>query len=407
MAGEQMIKTWPVDVATGVARRAWRRAKVVGPLVREPRIAALKYTGPILGGLGRAMTMLYVGEAERAHEFELFVGADANHDVPAPKELFRGSIASYMLQRARIDRMASTVDVSLRQLFPLEKPAADGLLYRPFVDGHLEVARDLTQQLRRVRSRSYRRLLRGQLRRSGWSAEVHTDAPALATFWRELHEPYVRARFGKRVVLDTLDQMSAQFGNGGRVLFVKEGDRVVAGTVLFHDFGGQGVLTYHRNGMRDPASTALVAERTTMLELSLLRYAIDNRFRRIDLGFTRAIANDGRFVHKRRLGCTFEPVVGAPTLVVHCAPALAPAFFARYSLLTGEPRALTMHLGLDGSTPRPRPQLYRGALKGYLAPGVTTLHVHTSKAIEAAEREPYEKATREVAGDRDVLFDEA
>jgi hypothetical protein len=274
------------------------------------------------------------------------------------------------------------------------------------VDGYLDVARDLTQQLRRVRSRSYRRLLRAQLREGRFSVDVQNDRDALVRFYNELHEPYVRTRFGKRVVLDSLEDMLSLFQAGGRVLFVKDRDQVVAATVLLHDFAGPGILTYHRNGIRDPASTALVTHRTALLELSLLRYAIDNGFRRIDLGFTRAIANEGRFVHKRRLGCTFEPVLGAPTVAIHCERAVRPMFFARFALLTGETGALTMHLGLDGSAPQLRPQALRQALKGYLAPGVTNIHVHASPTRDPAERASYEKVVREVAAERDVFFDE-
>ena len=145
--------------------------------------------------------MLYVGEAHRAHEFELFLGADASRDVAPPKELFRGRITSYMTHRKRIDELAAAADLVLREVFPVEPYPEEGLVYHPFVDGYLGVAEGL-------RSRSVA-FARGPIvaccercNVAGTTAgRSRVAAKRSRAFWKDLHEPYVRARFGKRADL--------------------------------------------------------------------------------------------------------------------------------------------------------------------------------------------------------------
>jgi hypothetical protein len=397
-----------VHVAANAMRPAWHRVKPLGPLLREPRIAALRYAGTLAGDPGQGIEMLYVGEARRAREFELFLGADAVRDVAPPEEVFRGRITSYMTNRKRIDDMANSADLVLREVFPLEHYPPEGLVYHPFVDGYLDVAGGVTQQIRRVRSRTYRRLLRELDRRSEYSCEIATGSAALATFWRDLYEPYVRSRFGKRAILDSLPALAAPYDACGRLLVVKQSNVIVASAVVLHDFVGQGVLSYFRNGILDfdSISPHLLTERTAALELSLMRYAIDQRVQRIDLGFTRAIASDGRFIHKRRLGCTFSPLVGGPRFVLQCKPALRPALFARFAILAGPPDAFALQLGFDGTSPPHGSQHWKAVLKSYMVPGLREIHLHAASRARGPARESYEQALREVAGEREVVIDE-
>ncbi len=394
--------------AADAARRAWGRVKPLGPLLREPRIAALRYEGTLAGGAGEKIVMLYVGEAHRAHEFELFLGADATRDVAPPEEAFRGRITSYLRHRKRIDEMAGAADLVLREVFPVEPYPSEGLVYHPFVDGYLSVAEGLPQQIRRVRSRTYRRLLRDVGRRSEYTWEVAHGPRALETFWKELHEPYVRARFGKRAIVDGIAALAGPYEACGRLLVVKHSNEIVAASIVLHDFVGQGILSYFRNGIRDfdSISPNLLTERTAALELSLMRYAIEQRFQKIDLGFTRSIASDGRFIHKRRLGCAFSPLVGGPRLVLQCRRSLRPALFARFAILAGGPGSLALHLGFDGTSPPQRTQHWRAVLKSYMAPGLSEIRLHAASSARGSPRDSYEQALRDVAGEREVVIDE-
>jgi GNAT acetyltransferase-like protein len=396
------------DFAANAVRRAWSRVKPLGPLLREPRIAALRYEGSLAGEPGEEIAMLYVGDAQRAHEFELFLGADASRDIAPPRELFRGRITSYLTHRRRIDELAAAADLVLREVFPVEPYPEEGLVYHPFVDGYLDVAEGLTQQIRRVRSRSYRRLLREIQRRGDYSSEIARDPEALERFWRDLHEPYVRARFGKRANLDGLAALAGPYEARGRLLIVRHSSEIVAAALVLHDFVGKGILSYFRNGIRDfdSISPNLLSERTAALELSLMRYATEHRFQKIDLGFTRAIASDGRFIHKRRLGCRFSPLVGGPRLVLRCSPSLSPAFFARFAILAGAPGSFSLHLGFDGTSPPRRTQQWRAVLKSYMAPGLSEVRLHVASSARGAARDSFERALRDAAGEREVVIDE-
>ena len=380
----------------------------MGPLLREARIAALRYEGSLAGEPGARIAMLYVGEAQRAHEFELFLGADAARDVDAPEEVFRGRITSYLANRKRIDEMAGAADLVLREVFPVEAFPGEGLVYHPFVDGYLDVADGLPQQIRRVRSRTYRRLLREVERRADYTFEIARGPEALETFWKQLHEPYVRARFGRRAILDGLAALAGPFEACGRLLVVKHSNEIVAAAMVLHDFVERGVLSYFRNGIRDfnSISPNLLTERTAALELSLMRHAVEQRFHKIDLGFTRTIASDGRFIHKRRLGCTFSPLVGGPRLVLQTRPSLRPSLFARFAILSGPPASFTLHLGFDGTAAPRRTQHWRALLKSYMAPGIREIRLHASSGARGPARESYEEALRGVAGEREVVIEE-
>jgi hypothetical protein len=394
--------------AERTARRAWHEVKPLGPLIREPRIAGFRYSGHLGGEPGPKVTMLYVGEAQRAQDFHVFLGADKTREVTPPKEVFRGRVMSYMMQRSRVDEMARTADLVVRETFPLELGPAEGIAYHPFLDAYLDVARDLTQQIRRVRSKTYRRLLRESLRRSDCQLEVREGPEALAEFWHELHVPYVRSRFGKQSTVDSYEKISEAYQGCGRILVVRESGNAVAACVVLHDFDGPRILTYHRNGIKDSDSISprALSERTAMLELWLMRYALEQGFKRINLGFTPAIANDGRFGHKSRLGCTFEPLAGGALLTIDCKESLRPALFARFALITGAPGAFTLHLGYDGASAMLRTQQWRGLLKAYMAPGIKDIHLHVSKGARAAGFVDYEKALREVAGEKEVVVEE-
>ncbi len=238
--GPRSLIEQSAELATNAARQAWHRVRPLGPLLREPRIVALRYEGGLAGEPGKKITMLYVGEAHRACEFELFLGADAARDVAPPEEVFRGRITSYLAHRRRIDQMAGSADLVLREVFPMEAYPSEGFVYHPFVDGYLEVADGLPQQIRRVRSRTYRRLLRDVQRRAEFTSEVVRGPEALEAFWRDLHEPYVRSRFGKRAVLDGLASLAGPYDKCGRLLTVKRSNEIVAAAIVLHDFAGQG-----------------------------------------------------------------------------------------------------------------------------------------------------------------------
>ncbi len=338
---------------------------------------------------GEPLRLLFVGRPEWAPQFELYFRAGPERGVSPVDVLFRGSLASYALHRRDLARRAGEVDIVACEGFPGALAHDDDILHFPALAGHLRVAETIEKQIRRMRSRGQRDLARHVLHRERYRDWIETGSGALESFYATLHAPYVRARFGAWGKVEDPQVARRLYARGGRLLFVAERARPtepVCGALLYP--GPSGSLAYHINGFAtDDCSTAQRAERTTALELALLRHAIVHRFASIDLGYTRGILNDGLFVHKRRLGASFAPIKHSPRFRVYVRPGRRAAVFARFPLLAGSPDAWTAVLGYHPSLPRMSKQAWRSTLKAYRIASLSRVVIWTERsAADAPDR---------------------
>jgi hypothetical protein len=358
-----------VSALRGWAGRALRLARWAGSLLRSDGLVARRYTGPLGGSEGSEwLRLLYVGQPEHAREFELYYRSDACH-CPTPSEtVFAGGLLGYLFHRGRIARAAAEADVVAHQVFPGALRGEGDLLHHPMLRAGLDVERSLVAQIRRMRSRAQRRLARAVLREAAYRSWVASGAEAFEYFRSRLYEPFVLARFGRwGKVADAADLRRLHL-RMGQILFVARRDRPtepVCGALLLDT--GVGEIAYCVNGFAaaEVHQPLVMAERTAALELALLGHAIQRGARRLDLGYTRAILNDGLFAHKRRLGCTFTPIPGSPRFRVRVRPTRRAAVFARYPLLVATPGGWQAVLGYDQAAPRPSARAVRGAVKGW------------------------------------------
>ena len=310
----------------------------------------------------------------------MYFKGTADRRIEPTATLFRGNFAQYAVQRGRIAREAAPADIVACEAFPGEGAGEEELLHFPMLAATLPVERSVDRQIRLMRSRTERSWMRRVLRQDGYTSWVDSSALALETFHATLHAPYLRTRFGAWGAAHDIEQIRRLYARRGSILFVAPRDRPtepVCGALLLDD--GTGVLGYQLNGFAVASQwdADQLAERTAALELALMKHAIDEQFARIDLGYTRAILDDGLFVHKRRLGCSFAPLPGSPAFHLHVRPTLRARVFSRYPLLAGAPGAFTAVLGFDGSGPRVSRRAWRGILKSYRIPGLTRAVVWT------------------------------
>jgi hypothetical protein len=357
-----------------------RTAELIS-LLGNTSIVARRYVGSLGGDGSEPLELYYVGGEGRAREFEVYFGKDKTRRIEPIETLFRGNIAQFALHRHSLSRAAPGADIAVWEAFPGALAREDDVLHYPMLNGMMSVERTLTQQIRRIRSRTDRRMTRDVLKADEYVSWVEPGAKAFETFLSKLFLPYLRARFGTWAFVDDSERFRRLYARHGLVLFLAERarpDEPVCGSVLV-DFGG-GILSYHVNGFGDaePWNGPLIKRRTAAVELAVMKHAIDHRFTRINLGYTRAILNDGLFVHTRRIGCSFEPVPGTPLYRVHVRPTRRAAIYARYPLLAGEPGAWTAHIGYDDSAPRTRKREWRGRLKDYRLPDLTHAIVWTN-----------------------------
>jgi hypothetical protein len=361
------------------ARSVRAHATAMTTLLKGDGLIARRYRGT-LGNVegGEPFSMLYVGEEGCAREFELYFQPRAERGQLAtlagapgaepPVTLFRGNLVEYSLHRARIEREARDVDLVAQQAFPGAPARDDDVLHCPMIEGILPIAPTLELQLRRVRSRGQRRLMRDIARKNELESRVVTGLAAFEAFRTTMYEPYVRSRFGTWGHIDNPAVLRTLYERRGSVVLVARREAphdAICGAILLDE--GNGTLAYYRNGFVNGASWSAqrMAECTAALELGMLQHAIAGRFERVNFGYTRAFLNDGLLIHKRRLGCHFVPATYSPRFRLRVKPGRRAAIFARAPVLAGIHGPFTAVLGYDVNAPHLPVRTWRAAAKGY------------------------------------------
>jgi hypothetical protein len=367
---------------------ARRRVSRIADLLSAGGIVARRYVGT-LGGAegGEPLKLFFVGREVFAREFEVYFRSTAERRIDPVATTFRGNLAQFAMHSRELARQAAEADVVAWESLPGAAADEQDTMHYPMLDGSLRVEHTIEEQIRRVRSRVQRRLMRDVLEGDRFRSWVDSGPDALEVFQMTLHEPYVRGRFGAWASMDDEDKIRRLYARRGCILFLAERSRPtepVCGTLLLDNGGG--VLGYQFNGFAGEghASDDVHAERTAALEVSLVRHAIDRGFSRIDLGYTRAILNDGLFVHKSRLGCSFVPVPGSPLFRLRVRPTRRAAVFARYPLLAGAAGSWTAWLGHDDNAPPRSKKAWHAALKSFRVPGLVKAVVWTRARAGAA-----------------------
>lgn len=374
------------------------RAQLAEPLTArlyQPRTAA-----------DLPLSLFYVGRASAARDFETYVKGGNEGEAPAADELYRGGPMGLFLSARRLQR-SGEADIVARELGPMSRAGAGELLHFPYLEGTLELAGSVEEQIERVRSKAHRRRLRRCLRQRSLRWTVSGDQESLTRFYRTLYEPFGRARFGPQWAMDSLEFMAALFRDrNGRVLLVARDGETVCGAMLYDE--SPGVLAYHRNGFsgRFQVDSPAYAELTAGLEISLLQYAFDSGAARINLGFTRALLCDGLFTHKRRLGCSFSILPGSPAFSMRFRRQLRAAILSRFPLLSATEGRFVAQLGYSrNQAPRTRRQ-WRSALRGYVFPGLSSVCAHTDARPPDPGRETWLTALRECVGSIPLTIEE-
>lgn len=357
-------------------RRLYERARDARALVRGG-VGLQLVKGPLKGS-GRTVSMAFVGAGLHVPEARDFFAEPPRF---APAEL-------------------TDPDVMLIAE-PVPLPHADALRFHPFFDAVLDVRPTVEAQIQAVRSKAHRRRLRRVFRSKDWAWSVGETPAQLDAFFRTVHQPYIEARFGARARIDSLEALQKRFAQGGRVLTVSHGGEPVCGAVLFDKGDG---LDYDRNGFRLDVldKPLLLAERTAALELAVFQLAQEVSARQIDLGFCRALLNDGLFTHKRRLGCRFVPQGGTGRYQIWVRPALRPEFFAGAPMVVGPCGEFEAHLGFVAGQPPMRKAILRALLKNFALPSVHRAVVWTNARADDEKRHVFDEALRKALGARPV-----
>lgn len=264
--------------------------------------------------------------------------------------------------------------------------------YPVFLRGALALGSSLDEQLTRVRSKPYRRVLKRALKR-GASWRVSRSEGDLRDFYEAMYEPLARNRFGDAANVSPYERLASALRHRGELLLVERERTPVIGALLYRSPRAPGTVFNWKYGVRDPAAVdaAGLRELTASLEIALFEHAISRQDARVDFGLTSAVANDGVYVHKRRLGCDFTPLPRGPELLLRFAEGVEAAVLERAPLFVRDGAALRCLTGYTGQRDGSGEPFAKGVLREHTFEGCgrATLFVDGAEPDDVlSEREP-------------------
>ncbi|GHE34599.1 GNAT family N-acetyltransferase [Streptomyces capitiformicae] len=163
------------------------------------------------------------------------------------------------------------------------------------------------EEMRRRISRKERQRSERQFRTRGWSVETSTSVTDFDHFYDAIHLPTMRRRHGTATRSMDKDMARECLLRQGVLLFLREGDRHVAGMLCRY---GPGVdtLTLRLAGVLDGAEEHYAHGALAALYPALIDWAGQHGVRRLDLSGCEPFVSKGIFQFKRK----FHPLVELP-----------------------------------------------------------------------------------------------
>ncbi|MBI5493989.1 MAG: hypothetical protein HY904_03120 [Deltaproteobacteria bacterium] len=319
-----------------------------GDLLRDDGFVSHVHRG-LMASARTPLSIHYVGRARFSNDCRMFF-EDAASDATDGEPHRVYGLARFLLDRRHVRGHLHGVDVGLVDTFLSPGTAWREPVLAPFVEAMLPVRANMEEQLAQYRSVGARKKMQRTLRK-GVPWRVSADPAEFQSFYTDMYLPTATTRFGLEASVTSMDVMEQQFRRSGRLLLTEEGEGIAASGALVCTFPHRPrVLHYWKVGVEHCQSLAptQLTEPYNRLEAALLTYAVREGFAEIHMGWTRAVLNDGVFVHKRRFGCTFHHSAEAVDLAVCSSPGLPPALFACRPVVMWRGAEPVAWLGQDG-----------------------------------------------------------
>ncbi len=233
-----------------------------------------------------------------------------------------------------------------------------------FLRAMLPVSSSFEEQLEQVRSKPYRRVLRRAHKQAPrW--RISRDVDELRDFHATMYQPLAHTRFGAAASVSSLERLTETLQDRGELLLVEHEGKPVIGSLLYRSPADPGTLFNWKYGIRGCESLDAPTQRelTARLEVALFEHALKERDTSIDFGLTHAVANDGIYVHKRRLGCNFTPLPHGPELLWRFAEGAEPGVLERSPVFVVDDCGLRCLTGYTGAKGRDGDAFTKGVLR--------------------------------------------
>lgn len=281
----------------------------------------------------------YLGRKRFADDFLMFydrdtVGAAVKQDIRTTM-----GVPRFWRERRAAQACPQEADVLIVDHLFERGDGDDWLTLAPHINAMLPVMPTVEAQLELIRSKGHRRKLQAALKRGFSWRKTHSLAD-FNLFYDIMYEPFVHERFAHGASVVPRAAMQRMFTQRGFLLLVEEDGVPVSGALIYTSRRDRGVMNYWKYGLANVTelSPNVFGERNAAQEACVLQYAVDNGFREVDWGLTRAAPNDGIFVHKKRMGCDFRTTPGAPSFRILLNPRSRSRLLSRFPLVVSDAR---------------------------------------------------------------------
>lgn len=298
---------------------------------------------------GGHLVVHYLGRQRFADDFLMFYDRDAPDAGGLQQNIvYKTSLPRFLRDRARIEACPSDADVLvIDRIFQGDVPAPS---LAPHINATLPVQPTIDAQLQLIRSKGHRRKLQSALKH-GFSWRKSHNLEDFNLFYDVMYKPFVQDRFRYGASIVPREQMYRIFSRRGFLLLVEEDGKPISGAMIYTSANKPLSMNYWKYGLAHAKELTpnVFGERNAMTEAMVLQYAVQEKFKEIDFGLTRAMPWDGIFTHKKRLGCDFKKTPGAPEFSLLINPSSRVRLLSRFPLIVTLNGGMHCWVGQEGN----------------------------------------------------------
>lgn len=335
----------PVDI---VKRAYAGLSTVVNELRRHDELVYCVSEGNLPNQGGR-LVVHYLGRKRFANDFLMFYDRNVVDAAVNQNIAYSGSYLRFFQERKKAVRCPSGADVLFVDRIFTAPGNSGSVVLAPHINAVLPVQPSVDAQLQLIRSKGHRRKLQSALKHGFSWRKTHSIAD-FNLYYDVMYAPFVRDRFGHTASMVPREDMKRVFLRRGFLLFVEENGIPISGAMMYTSRNHRDALFYWKYGLANSTelTPAVFGERNAMTEAMVLQYAVNEKFREIEFGLTKAMPWDGIFTHKKRLGCDFRQVPGSPEFNLLINPASKTRLLSRFPLVVTQNDTLQSWVAQEG-----------------------------------------------------------
>lgn len=335
---------------------------------------------------GGKLMVHYLGRKRFADDFLMFYDREAQGEARV-QQTIRQTYGLHAFRRARHEAQSCPPEADVLIVDHLLEMGhdADAITLAPHINAILPVQPTLDAQLDLIRSKGHKRRLQSALKRGFSWRKTHSLAD-FNLFYDVMYAPFVNQRFRYGASIVPVDTMRRMFMHRGFLLLVEEDGVPVSGALIYTSRKDRGVMYYWKYGLAhaETLSPNVFGDRNAAQEACVLQYAVNEGFREVDWGLTRAVPTDGIFTHKKRMGCDFKKTPGAPAFRIIVNPASRGRLLSRYPLVVTQAEALVGLIAHEGQIAGKRGRELAETLSNVSFPSIHTTRLLVDADISAS-----------------------